>query len=66
MGSTLAALICQLRSGDLVVIIAYPTAATCSKKRNSTKTSTHNSSRFKPYICGRALMNSKATLLIDS
>jgi hypothetical protein len=32
MGSTRVALICQLRSGDLVVIIAYPTAAICSKK----------------------------------
>jgi hypothetical protein len=34
MGSTRAALICQLMSGDLVVIIAYPTAAICSRKKN--------------------------------
>jgi hypothetical protein len=33
MGSTRAALICQLMSGDLVVIIAYPTAAICSRKK---------------------------------
>lgn len=33
MGSTRAALICQGMSGDLVVIIAYPTAAICSRKK---------------------------------
>jgi len=39
MGSTLTALICQLMSGDLVVMMAYPTAAICRKKRNNTKPS---------------------------
>jgi hypothetical protein len=33
MGSTRVALICQLMSGDLVVIIAYPTAAICARGR---------------------------------
>jgi hypothetical protein len=32
MGSTRTALICQLRSSDLVVMIAYPTATIWSKK----------------------------------
>jgi hypothetical protein len=41
MGSTLTALICQLMSGDLVVMMAYPTATICHKKgitRNHLKT----------------------------
>lgn len=42
MGSTLTALSCQLMSGDLVVMMAYPTATICRENEITRDHLKHN------------------------